>query len=84
MINIFLINLNYISVLVLCTENTAGYKDAFKKFAQKKIGLNIQWLSRQEEDGKYLLLCNVITRIPEDVKWVLNQLDLDGKTACCS
>lgn len=70
--------------MVLCVENTAGYKDAFKKFAPKKIGLNIQWLSRQEKSGKYLLLCNIITRIPEDVEWVLNQLDLNGKTACCS
>lgn len=70
--------------MVLCADKTANYKDAFKTFAHKKLDLNIQWCNSQEECGKYLLLCNVITRIPEDIDWVLKELDLDGKITCCS
>lgn len=68
--------------MVLCADGTGWYKNVFEKFAKKKLNLNVQWLNRQEQSGKYLMVFNVLTRIPEDIQWVLSKLDLEGNITC--
>lgn len=70
------------TVMVLCADGTACYKYIFEKFLKKKLNINTLWLDRQEQSGKYIMLCNVLTRIPEDIQWVLNRLNLEDGQLC--
>lgn len=72
--------MNFILVMVLSIAGSADYKDAFEFFAKTEMNLNIKWATTKKGAGKYLLLCNVVTRIPEDINHVLHKLSLKGKT----
>lgn len=39
----------------------------------------VQWVNKPKDCGKYILLCNVVSRIPEDVKRVIQDLGLEGE-----
>lgn len=68
--------------MVLCADGRAYYKYIFEKFVKRKLNINILWLDRQEQSGRYIMLCDVLTRIPEDIQWALNRLDLGGNSMC--
>nr|XP_034307040.1 uncharacterized protein LOC117682780 [Crassostrea gigas]XP_034307258.1 uncharacterized protein LOC117682842 [Crassostrea gigas] len=67
------------TVYVLCTAEKADYKNAFKCFAEKEMKCKVKWVTKQTKSDRYLLLCNVESRIPDDVRKVLQQLGLEGK-----
>lgn len=67
-------------VKVLSAAGSAGYKDAFEFFAKTEMDLCVKWVNKRKQGDKYLLLCNVVTRIPEDIRWVLQNLAPNGKT----
>lgn len=71
--------MNILSVYVLCTAEKADYKNAFKCFAEKEMKCKVKWVTKQTKSDRYLLLCNVESRIPDDVRKVLQQLGLEGK-----
>lgn len=74
-----------ISVIVryACRENSAtGYIKAFESFA--KYNFDVKFDTKAKTGCKCILLCNVVTRVPEDVQWVLQNLGLDGKIIKCS
>lgn len=66
--------------MVLCLEGTAHYKNAFKSFAENEMIYEVIWVNQKTwtQSGAYLLLVDVCTRIPEDVHYVINSLNLDG------
>lgn len=66
--------------MVLCVHGSEDYIKAFKSFIKKNFAVNVEWVTRRPENGKYLVLCNVISRIPEDIKWVFDSLDIKGNT----
>lgn len=67
--------------MVLCLDETAHYKNAFKSFAENEMIYEVIWVNKTNwtQSGTYFLLCDVCTRIPEDVRYVINSLNLDGK-----
>lgn len=69
-----------ISVIVVhaCRENSAaGYIKAFESFA--KDNFDVEFDIKPKTGCKCILLCNVVTRVPEDVQWLLQNLGLNGK-----
>lgn len=59
-------------------ENSkAGCKKAFESFA--KDNFDVEFDTKPKTGCKCILLCNVVSRVPEDVEWVLQNLGLDGK-----
>lgn len=69
-----------ISVIVLCASgknSPGGYIKAFESFA--KDNLDVEWGTTPKKGNTCLLLCDVVTRTPEDVRWVLQNLGLEGK-----
>lgn len=71
--------MNDLSVNVLCTNEKAAYKNAFKCFAEEEMKCKVKWVTKQTKSDRYLLLCNVDSRIPDDVRIVLQQLGLESK-----
>lgn len=67
-------------VKVLSAAGSAGYKDAFEFFAKTEMDLCVKWVNKRKQGDKYLLLCNVVTRIPEDIRWVLQNLAPNGRS----
>lgn len=66
-----------VPVLCLCEEG--HYKNAFKFFAENNMNFEVIWLNSWDYGSKFLLLCDVVSRIPEDVQYVLYKLKIDGK-----
>lgn len=64
------------TVMVLCVPGSEDYIKAFKSFIKKNFAVNVKFVTRRPQNGKYLVLCNVISRIPEDIKWVFDSLDI--------
>lgn len=64
------------TVMVLCVHGSEDYIKAFESFIKKNFAVNVEWVARRPQNGKYLVLCNVISRIPEDIKWVFDSLDI--------
>lgn len=64
--------------MVLCVHGSEDYIKAFEYFVKKNFALNIEWVTRRPQNSKYLLLCNVTSRIPEDINWVFENLDIKG------
>lgn len=67
-----------ILVVVLCVRGSEDYIKAFKYFIKRNFALNVELGTGRPENGKYLVLCNVVTRIPEDIIWVFESLDIKG------
>lgn len=68
-----------ILVMVLCVHGSEDYIKAFECFMKKYLALNVEWVTRPPQNEKYLVLCDVVSRIPEDIEWVFENLDLKGK-----
>lgn len=65
-------------MLYACSAyNPANYIKAFQSFAEKDF--DIEFGTRPKSGCKCIVLCDVVSRIPEDVQWVLHNLGLDGK-----
>lgn len=66
--------------MVLGLDETAHYKNAFKSFAENEMIYEIIWVNQKTwtQSGAFLLLVDVCTRIPGDVLYVINSLNLDG------
>ena len=74
---------NYISeVKVLCSDTQDVYMRKFKDFMEKDLKIKISWVPLKEKvnfnEGKYLLLVDVRTRVPEDVEFTLNLYNPQG------
>lgn len=51
------------------------YKIAFEFFVEQELHRKIKWINdttQERNDGKYLLLTNISSRIPEDVEYAYN------------
>lgn len=66
--------------MVLCVRGSEDYRKAFISFIKKNFTLNVEWVIRPPQNKKYLVLCDVVSRIPEDIEWVFESLDLKGNT----
>lgn len=55
----------------------AEYIKAFESFAKENF--DVEFDKKPKTGCKCILLCDVVTRVPEDVQWVLQSLCLDGK-----
>lgn len=64
-------------VHVLCADRKAGYKNAFSYFAKFDMNIQVKWKSPGGKE-KYLLICNISSRIPEDVRDAFQRLNLKG------
>lgn len=62
--------------MVLCVRGSEDYRKAFISFIKKNFTLNVEWVIRPPQNKKYLVLCDVVSRIPEDIEWVFESLDL--------
>lgn len=62
-------------VKVLSVAGSAGYKDAFEFFAKTEMDLCVEWANKRKQGDKYLLLCKIVTRIPEEIRGVLQKMD---------
>lgn len=72
---------------MLCTAGMAEYKNAFQSFAKNELQWEVKWVSSNTEmklGSKYLLLFNVVTRIPDDLDSCLKDLRIEGKIQGCS
>lgn len=68
----------------MCTDGTAEHKNAFKSFVENELQCKVRWVSTDLQLGsKYLLLCNVTSRIPGDLDFFLKELSIKGKTLGC-
>lgn len=63
---------------VLCADREDGYKNAFSNFAKFEMNIQVKW-KRPGNKEKYLLICNITSRIPEDVRDAFQRLNLKGK-----
>lgn len=64
--------------MVLCVFGLEDYIKVFKFFIKKNFVVNVKFVIRCLQNGKYLVLCNVISWILEDIKWVFDSLDIKG------
>lgn len=66
-------------VLYACSAyNQANYIKAFQSFARENF--DVEFGTKRKRGCKCILLCDVVSRIPEDVQWVLHNLGLDGRS----
>lgn len=66
-------------VKVLCEDSRADYSIAFKYFAETKLKYSVKWISTAPKRDKYILLFKVDTRIPEDIRRVIQKLNIKGE-----
>lgn len=64
--------------MVLCVYGLEDYKKVFEFFMKKYLVVNVEWVNRFLQNEKYLVLCNVVSWILEDIEWVFESLDLKG------
>lgn len=65
----------------MCTDGTAEHKNAFKSFVENELQCKVIWVSTKTDlqlGSKYLLLCNVTSRIPDDLDFFLKELSIKG------
>ena len=61
----------------------ADYTKCFEYFIKREFNRRIKWVTSEGNSlakGKYLLLFDVKTRIPEDFQFNLKKIGLEGKT----
>lgn len=69
-------------VNVLCAKEKGDYKDAFETFIETKLNCTVNWINTPtdlKEREKYLLLCKLNTRAPEDVECEFQTLRIEIK-----
>lgn len=67
---------------MLCAEETGDYKDAFETFIETKLNRKVNWINTVSDllkREKYLLLCKLKTRAPEDVECEFQSLRIESK-----
>lgn len=67
---------------MICSEEKDDYKDAFETFIETKLNRSIIWINAASElkkREKYLLLCKLKTRAPEDVDCEFKTLGIESK-----
>lgn len=67
---------------MLCAEEKGDYKDAFETFSETKLNLAVNWINTApnlKQSEKYLLLCKLETRAPEDLECAFNILRIESK-----
>lgn len=67
-----------ILVVVLCVCGLEDYIKVFKFFIKRNFVFNVELGIVCLENGKYLVLCNVVSWILEDIIWVFESLDIKG------
>lgn len=69
---------------MLCLDTDEFYMREFEDFMKLNLNSKISWIPHEEQvnlnEGKYLLLVDVRTRIPEDVEFTLNRYGHQGKS----
>lgn len=65
---------------MLCEDFRADYSIAFKYLAETELKFSVKWISTTPKKDKYILLFKVDTRIPEDMRRVIQKLDIKGET----
>lgn len=64
-------------VIVMCRDAEDHVKNEFISFVTQDLHRNIKWMNgttHERNDGKYLLLTNITSRIPDDVEYAYNTL----------
>lgn len=73
-----------VEVKVLCLDTKEVYTRQFTDFMEKDLKRKISWVPHDGKEifteGKYLLLVDVRTRVPEDVEFTLNRYGHQGKS----
>lgn len=68
---------------MLCLHTDVVYTRHFERFMKTNLNSKISWIPHDEKEnlneGKYLLLIDVKTRVPEDVESTLNRYKHQGK-----
>lgn len=78
---VYLCSINQYVVTAVCTDGTAEHKNAFKSFVENELQCKVIWVSTKTDlqlGSKYLLLCNVTSRIPDDLDFFLKELSIKG------
>lgn len=65
-------------VRVVCEDRNADYSIAFQNFAEADLKYEVKWESKPPND-KYILLFNIESRIPEDVRRAVEKLNIKGE-----
>lgn len=68
---------------MLCPGIKEHVKTAFKDFAEYQLDYDVSFESRWTHSGKYVLPCDVVSRIPEDVEHTLTVMGIHGKQNLC-
>lgn len=66
------------TVKVVCEDRYADYSIAFQNFAEADLKYEVKWESKPPND-KYILLFEIESRIPEDVRRAVDKLNIKGE-----
>lgn len=66
------------TVKVVCEDRNADYSIAFQNFAAAELKYDVKWESKPPNDP-YILLFNIESRIPEDVRRAVDKLNIKGE-----
>lgn len=58
----------------------SDYTIAIRYFARTELNYKFNFVSKYDQSSKYLLLCNVQSRIPDDLEDTIKALGLEGRT----
>lgn len=61
-------------------DRKSDYTIAIRYFARTELNYKFNFVSKYEQSSKYLLLCNVQSRIPDDLEDTIKALGLEGRT----
>lgn len=68
-------------VTVLNTYAHEEHKEVFESFVENELQLDLKWVYSKAEfkrKSKYVLLCKLENRLPEDVECILNYLGIES------
>lgn len=66
------------TVKVVCEDRYADYSIAFQNFAEADLKYEVKWELKPPND-KYILLFEIESRIPEDVRRAIDKLNIKGE-----
>lgn len=69
-------------VTVLSTYAHEEHKEVFGSFVENELQLDLKWVYSKSElkrKSKYVLLCKLESRLPEDVECILKHLGIKSK-----
>lgn len=67
---------------VLSTFANEEHKEAFGSFVKNELQLDLKWVYSKAElkpKSKYVLLCKLEDRLPEDVECILKYVGIESK-----